>query len=127
VDKLITFPGTSETGEPLVFSLFLDDGPGMVKMARSVLSDPVQDYIRQISPTAGKLYVLVNALGAGEAYGSNLNGDWFEETQLDPKDFVNEKGHPNYYGYRTFYDAGTYRHHRNRDPGEQASRVDCQN
>jgi hypothetical protein len=51
-------------------------------------------------------YVLVNALGAGEYYGSNINADWFPWASLA------HEGDD--YGYRTFLKAHAFLHHRNK-------------
>jgi hypothetical protein len=53
-------------------------------------------------------YVLVNALGAGEFYGSNINADWF------PWNSLCHEGDD--YGYRTFLNANAFQHHKNKDP-----------
>lgn len=53
-------------------------------------------------------YVLVNALGAGEYYGSNINADWF------PWNSLCHEGDD--YGYRTFLNANAFQHHKNKQP-----------
>lgn len=53
-------------------------------------------------------YVLVNALGAGEYYGSNINADWFGW------DALCHEGDD--YGYKTFLNANAFQHHKNKQP-----------
>jgi hypothetical protein len=53
-------------------------------------------------------YVLVNALGAGEYFGSNINADYF------PWDALSHEGDD--YGYKTFLNAHAFAHHANKDP-----------
>lgn len=53
-------------------------------------------------------YVLVNALGAGEYFGSNINSDYFGW------DVLTHKGTD--YGYETFLNANAFQHHVNKDP-----------
>ena len=51
-------------------------------------------------------YVLVNALGAGEFFGSNINADYF------PWESLKHEGMD--YGYQTFLNANAFLHHRNK-------------
>lgn len=53
-------------------------------------------------------YVLVNALGAGEYFGSNINADYF------PWNALCHEGDD--YGYKTFLTAHAFQHHKNKDP-----------
>ena len=53
-------------------------------------------------------YVLVNALGAGEFFGSNINADYF------PWNALAHEGDD--YGYKTFLAAHAFSHHKNKDP-----------
>lgn len=93
------------------------------KVASPRLLPDVARYIERLRPTAKSQYVLVNAMGAGEYWGSNSNGDHFPEAALihapsewtgNPiVDRVRAKDWP--YGYPTFYKAHPYAHHRNKD------------
>lgn len=56
------------------------------------------------------LYFRVNILGAGEYWGSNLNGDYFPEVAL-------KKYH------KTFHHARLFTHHQNKDPNKALGRV----
>ena len=53
-------------------------------------------------------YVLVNALAAGEFFGSNINADYF------PWNALSHEGDD--YGYKTFLKAHAFSHHKNKDP-----------
>lgn len=102
---------------------------------RSKLHPRVQDFVRAVRPTPAGIYVLVNALGAGEYWGSNVNGDLFPEKALihSPPDWENllvtpdrarEVGVAWPYGYPTFMGAHPYKHHVNKDPSRAFGRVE---
>jgi hypothetical protein len=75
---------------------------GLVKAAAH---QDLVDYVKTIRPKAGKSYLHINAMGAGEYYGSNRNGDYFPEAQLIEyhKTFETSPAH-------------LFRHHINKDP-----------
>jgi hypothetical protein len=93
------------------------------KVASAQLLPEVVSYIAGLRPQRDSQYVLVNAMGAGEYYGSNINGDYFTEACLIHKpddwqgnpviDRIRAKDWP--YGFPTFYRAHPYAHHRNKD------------
>jgi hypothetical protein len=118
--KLLTFPGVDEDGNILV-QAFHPGGDGLTKLASGELHPEVAAYANNLKPEPGKLYILVNALGAGEYYGANINGDYFEEKQLNPsqEDLVGG----DLYGYRTYETAGIYRHHQNKDQDKSMGMV----
>lgn len=67
----------------------------------------IADYIRQAAEIPGMLQLLVTAMGAGEYYGSNINGDWFGEDHL--------KYEGPEYGHKTFETmAKVFKHHVNK-------------
>lgn len=72
--------------------------------------DVLRRYISTISKAerAKSAFVLVNALGAGEYFGSNINADYF------PWDVLTHEGKD--YGYKSFLDAHAFQHHVNKDP-----------
>ena len=74
----------------------------MGKTAAPMLPE-VQQYLDQVKPDHRKISVLVNALGAGEFWGSNINGDHFPEAGL-----LHEG--PDY-GFKTFLNAFPFKHH----------------
>ena len=103
--------------------LFTKADSAFEKQASSCLLPDIVRYIEKLKPATGSQYVLVNALGASEFYGSNSNGDAFPEASLIHRpddwtgnslvDSIRSKDWP--YGYPTFYHAHPYAHHRNKD------------
>lgn len=66
--------------EPSITILdFESAGKGLTKRAAD---SRVQSYISQLKPEAGKIYVHILAMGAGEFYGANRNADYFPEENL---------------------------------------------
>lgn len=119
--KVCQFQARREQGERLV-QIFQ---PGDMEKAASFFAmgkqaapmlPQVQSYLERLDPHPSKIYVLVNALGAGEFWGSNINGDWFPESSLvhEGMDF----------GYQTFYNAYPYKHHVNKDPSKSFGKVE---
>ena len=110
--KVCQFQAHRQWGERLV-EVFQ---PGEMEKAASFFSmgktaapllPSVRDLLETIRPNPRKIYILVNALGAGEYWGSNINGDYFPETALIHRG-------PDY-GYETFRTAGLFKHHVNKD------------
>lgn len=118
MDKRLYFPGMDDQGNVLVEALFVR---GLTKTARASrashkkLHPDLQAYIAKLQPSPHKMYVLVNALGACEFYGQNINGDSFREEVLKNPDPNN--------GYKTFYKAAVFRHHVNKDPKKGFGKV----
>lgn len=120
--KCSFFEGIRE-GVPQVISLFGSQDQVFEKLAAPYLLPEVQRYIAQLRPRDNAQYVLVNAMGAGEYYGSNSNGDRFSEAALvhAPDDWTGEpeldkdKAKLWPYGFPTFYNAKAYAHHRNKN------------
>jgi len=120
--KLSHFRAQTDFGYSAI-PLFGKADAELEKCASGLLPDVVR-YIENLRPRQDAQYVLVNALGAGEFYGSNINGDHFPEASLihmppdwsgvPPVDKVVSKSWP--YGFPTFYNAFPYAHHRNKDP-----------
>jgi hypothetical protein len=75
--------------------------PGVLEKTASY--DPeLQEFLKKLIPDPKRYFLLVNALGAGEFYGSNRNGDYFPEPALVEH-------------HKTFETLGSvYRHHRNK-------------
>jgi len=80
------------TEQPHIFPLDMHDY-GMIKAATEMHPDVLQ-YIQKVKPIPGKSIILVDAMGAGEFWGSNVNGDYFGEDQLSHEGLD--------YGYKTF-------------------------
>lgn len=129
MEKLLHFDGQdSRTGS--VFTQIVRPGrSGLEKMANGGSLHPeVQHFIRDMDAKPGHTYVLNNALGSWETYGSNINGDTFPEEGLlnghtGLQDFALDDvaGRRNYaarisYGYPTFYTAHIFQHHANKNP-----------
>lgn len=120
--KVSFFSGEDEYG-PRVVPLFGSTDGYFEKVASATLLPSVVQYIEGLHPNNNSTYVLVNAMGATEFYGSNVNGDAFREASLihapdgwrdvPALDKIKSKDWP--YGYPTFYEAHPYAHHRNKD------------
>ncbi len=120
--KVAFFSGQSAAG-PTVIPLFGKADAAFEKTAAPVLLPEVVRYIEGLRPRPDAQYVLVNALGAVEWWGSNVNGDAFTEASLihAPDNWSHnplvDKVHSKTwaYGYPTFYYAHAFAHHRNSD------------
>lgn len=120
--KVSFFRGATETG-PVAVPLCDSTSAAFEKVATPNLLSDVSRYIEALRPNRDSIYVLVNAMGAGEFYGSNINGDYFSEASLihapdnwsgNPLlDKARAKTWP--YGFPTFYGAHPFAHHRNKD------------
>jgi hypothetical protein len=110
--KWTTFLGASDAGifaQGLFASMEKTAGvPG----AAWETAPQIRSYIKSITPKDREKYcfVLVNALGAGEYYGSNINADYF------PWNALAHEGRD--YGYQTFLNAHVFSHHVNKDPAK---------
>jgi hypothetical protein len=111
-------------GEPTAIPLFTRADTAFEKVASATLLPEVVRYIDTLHPRQDAQYVLDNALGAGEWWSSNSNGDHFEEAGLihRPDDWTGNplldkiKAKEWAYGFPTFYNAKPFGHHRNTDP-----------
>lgn len=104
-----------------------DEGPKLVKQGE--VSGPAQEqlrsFLRSLSADPDKIYTLISALGGGEYWGANSNGDYFNEGGLVhiPQGWhgmshrmQKTMGAKWEWGYPTFYNANIFQHHRNSDP-----------
>lgn len=129
--KLSTFLAEGDHGYTAI-PLFGPADDIFEKTASSGLLPEVLQYISTLKPKRGCQYVLVNAMGAGEYYGSNINGDHFEEAGLihSPSGWTGNPlvdralGKNWTYGFPTFYNAYPYAHHRNKDPSRAYGQVE---
>ena len=120
--KVAFFQGEDETG-PRAIPLFGPADSVFEKSAAPTLLPEVSKYIQALRPRNDAQYVLLNAMGAVEWWGSNINGDAFTEASLihKPDDWTGnplldkEKAKDWAYGFPTFYFAHPYAHHRNKD------------
>lgn len=101
----------------LEYAGYDDNGPHIELLHPSVLTKTAEyspelgEYVKSIKPEEGKAYLLINAMGAGEYYSSNKNGDWFGKEAL-------AKYH------KTFEKLGyVYKHHQNKDPQRSYGKV----
>ena len=120
--KLATFRGLSNDGEPLV-RLF-HPGESLVKVAGELMPQ-IREWLNGYKPNPEELCLLVNAMGASEYWGQNINGDIFNEDALvhdcrqhagqqhSYDDFTGKTVPP--YGYWTFLHALPFVHHKNKD------------
>ncbi len=129
--KVSTFLSDTEFGRTAV-PLFGPADTYFEKTASAALLPEVVQYIESLRPRNDAQYVLVNALGAGEYFSSNVNGDFFDESGLihKPNDWTGNplidkaraKDWP--YGFPTFYYAHPYAHHRNKDSSRAYGEVE---
>lgn len=122
MDKVGFFQGSEEFG-PAAVPLFGLADSYFEKTASANLLPEVAAFIAALKPQNDCQYVLVNAMGAGEYYSSNINGDRFSEAALIHRpdkwtgvpavDKITARDWA--YGFPTFYRAHVYAHHRNKD------------
>ena len=105
MDKIITYEYGDHNSEVLELL-----HPGhLTKKAN--YSENLIEFIKKLLKKENQTYALVNALSAGEYYGSNKNGDYFPEDSL--KEY-----------HKTFEALGhVYRHHVNKDPQKSMGKV----
>ncbi len=114
IDKQVQFFGKTASGifcHPLFGSAgTFEKIAGAPAFADWDNGDQFRRYISTITKEDRKRYsyVLVNALGAGEYFGSNINADYF------PWEALSHEGDD--YGYKTFLKAHAFQHHVNKDP-----------
>lgn len=120
--KYCFYSGSDPRG-PGAIPLFVGaTDPYFEKVAAPKLMPGVAKYIAGLKPRADAQYMLINALGAGEYWGANINSDHFPEAALvhAPDDWTGdpEKDKPKAkdwaYGYPTFYNAKPFLHHKNK-------------
>lgn len=114
VKRLIYLP-TDDYGQALVYPVHHATTAIDKLASRQNLLAKVADYIANIKPDPYHRHVLINALGSGEHWGSNKNGDFF------PEEALMHEGDD--YGYKTFLKAGAYKHHINKDVSKSAGKV----
>jgi hypothetical protein len=106
MDKLLLFPGKTEKG---IFTFVIDAERNHLEKTASEYNPTIASYIFNAKPIKRKTQILLTALGSGEWWGDNVNGDYFPETAL--------AHHGADYGYETFeLYAKAYKHHINKDP-----------
>lgn len=82
------------------------------------LPSEVDDAVKDLKKKPNHKYVLLSAMGAGETWGSNRNGDYFSEKALTDTQKPNEKGIDKKNGpikrYKTFERGHFFHHHKNK-------------
>ena len=129
--KVSLFQGSEEHG-PAAIPLFGPADSYFEKTASAELLPEVSTFIAELKPRDDAQYVLVNAMGAGEYYGSNIKGDRFSEAALihAPDSWKGVPVHDKAlakswaYGFPTFYDAVVFPHHRNKNPEKRLGVVE---
>jgi len=136
VIKQIQFRGQDDEGnvfcQPLWGHDFLDGLEKTAASKPSKLHPAVRRYIKDLKPTDKGVYILVSALGAGEYWGSNVNGDLFPEAalihsppnwnEMSPEE-MKKVGKTWKYGFPSFMNAYPYKHHVNKDPSRAFGEV----
>lgn len=106
MDKLLLFPGRTDKG---IFTYVIDAEKNYLEKTAAEYHPTIASYINSAKPIKGKTQILLTALGAGEWWGCNVNGDYFPEIALAHE---GDK-----YGYKTFeHYAKVFKHHVNKDP-----------
>lgn len=130
--KVSFYPGETEYGHSVVPLFHKATDPYFEKVAAAHLLPEVVRYIETLRPSQDACYNLVNAMGAGEFFGSNINGDYFTEASLihRPDDWTGNplidkiKAKDWAYGFPTFYYAHPFAHHRNKDASRAFGEVE---
>ena len=113
MDKLLQYPGKTEQG---VNTFLVEYEKDHLTKTASEYNPIIASYLASAKPIPGITQVLLTALGAGEYWGDNVNGDFFGEDQLSYEG-------PEY-GYKTFETlAHVYKHHINKDPNKSYGNV----
>lgn len=112
--KLLDFDPVDKNGEPTIRIIPKSSGSnGTVKLASvdGAYAPEIREFIKSLKPVVGKLYALINSMGATEFFGCNRNGDAFYEDAL-------KKYH------HTFVEDGhAFMHHKNKDPEKSYGKV----
>jgi len=100
------FSNSYDFGESSTQLLFSKDVP-LIKSA----SNKTRLFIKDVIPEKGYTYLLLLAMGAGEYYGCNKNGDYFSEVDLKNK-------------HSTFVTHGkVFKHHKNKSTDKSYGEV----
>ncbi|MHA2333749.1 MAG: hypothetical protein ACXAEU_17115 [Candidatus Hodarchaeales archaeon] len=138
IEKQCQFSTKDDNGEYLHILRPGYDNQHLVKTA--AVSPPqlkiIQRFMKQKKKEDGVLYALLSALGAGEYWSCNSNGDYFGLDRLVhtpvgwhdmPYDQQKLTGVRWEWGYPTFYNAHSFAHHQNKDPLRSFGTVDYVN
>lgn len=97
---------------PEELSITVINPDNITSLVKVAADSRISEFTSQIKPAHGKMYLHINAMGAGEYYGSNKNADYFPESNLLQY-------------YKTFETspAHVFRHHINKDPAKAIGKV----
>jgi hypothetical protein len=96
----------------------------MNKMASGSYSPELMKVISNMKRRDDRYYVVINAMGSVELWGSNRNGDGFPEKGLTHKSLRTDMGTAEDFGFKTFeYYARLYKHHVNKNPEKSFGEV----
>lgn len=110
--KLCDFNAFDNNGEPTVVNIGrYDDTIKTAALSSFAYAPEINNFISTLRPSPGKLYTLVNAMGATEFFSCNRNGDAFYEDALKK------------YHHTFVTDAHAYMHHKNKDPEKSYGKV----
>lgn len=102
MDKTLTYASVEDTRKTLHV---IRNGGALIKQADANEWLPeIQKFVNEMRPKEDHIYTLCNALGAGEFWSSNVNGDYFPEKAL-------LKHHNSFVSH-----ASPYMMHINKDP-----------
>src|SRR5271166_3490693 len=107
IGKQLIYPSRDHKG---VYTFLIDEKVDHLHLIKTAAEyhPQIQTYIKNAKPIPGYVQPLITALGAGEYWGSNINGDYFPTSGLAPVD--------KNYGHKTFeYYAKVRKHHMNKD------------
>lgn len=109
MEKLLDYKSVTETHK---FQYNIRPAGGsLVKQASASEWPPeILDFINNLVPDEKMHYALCNALGAGEYWSSNINGDFFEEEELEAN-------------HSTFLNGTPFLHHVNKDPSKGYGKI----
>jgi hypothetical protein len=115
MDKRTPFEFEAAYGQKSYVLNFGEDPQALTKLAsvEAHIPDKLASAMQSIqaAPEPGMAYLYDRALGAGEIYGANNNGDWFGRDEL-----INH--HETFEKYAKFYE-----HHKNKDPSNNIGDV----
>ena len=110
--KYVEFDSIDETGYHIIPANTIYD---LNKTASTSYSPEIMKVVSSIQRNPKRYYVVINALGSYEVWGSNRNGDAFPEEGLTHISLRTDMGTPNDYGYKTFeYYAKWFKNHVNK-------------
>lgn len=119
--KYVTYDSIDETGQHIIP---VNNLYHMNKTASGTYSQDLMKVILNMKRSDDLYYVVINALGSHEIWGSNRNGDGFPASGLMNKSLRTDMGTINDFGFKTFeYYAHLYKHHVNKDPKKSFGKV----